>query len=272
MNLIDTKFVFAATLVLSMLIPPSAGFGISGAIFDEEVSPGQRIVHEINVSSQADESPLNMTAEIYGFARTLDGTNIELSPEKDVGPFTARPFLSIEPKRFHLEPGERKTLNLTGTVPEDVGSGGRYAIVAIKTAPEALSDSNRNSISISTAIEAIVLLTIKDSELLQTGNITNLEASKGNESVTVDITFENTGNIHYKPFIEAVLKNDKGVVLVQREIDLEKTGTLLPANSRLYRIELVPETSLDPGTYTIEAKAFKNDGAVLDSKETTIKV
>jgi len=135
-----TKYAFSAFLALSMIIPISTGFAISGALFSEVVSPSQKLVHEITVLNNGENAtPLNMTAEIYGFAKSLEGVNIELSPENDTGLFTARPFSDVEPKSFHLEPGERKTLLLTGIVPQDVGSGGKYALVTIKTAPHNIS-------------------------------------------------------------------------------------------------------------------------------------
>jgi hypothetical protein len=267
MNLRDTKFAFAAFLVFSMLVQTSMGFGVSGAIFREEVSPGQELVHEITVSNGEKASALNMTAEVYGFTKSLGGVNIELSPENDTGPFTARPFLSVEPKSFRLGPGERKTLLLTGIVPEDVGPGGKYALVAIKTEPKIIG-----SVSVSTAIHSIVLLTIKDTELIQTGNITDLDASRSDEGVAVDLIFENTGNVHYKPFVETVLKSEDGEVLAEEAIKQGRPSFILPTNSYLFKMDLVPEAGLTPGNYTVEAKVTKEDGTVLDSEETTFKV
>jgi hypothetical protein len=267
MNPKVAKFAFAAFLVLLMLVPPSVGLGIGGAIFIEDVSPGQKLVHEITVSNDENISIQNMTAEVYGFERSLDGVNVEIPLENDTGSFTARPFLSVEPKILDLGPGERKTLLLTGTVPEDVGPGGKYALVIIKTAPKVNS-----GISISTAIQVVVLLTIKDSKLIRTGNISGLTASKAdNESVAVAITFENTGNIHYKPFVEATLKSENSDILANEE-PKEIDGTILPMNLRLCKVNLVSKTSLPPGTYTVEAKVTNEDGTVLDSKETAFTV
>jgi hypothetical protein len=258
------KFTFAAFLSILMLVPLSVGFGVGGAIFVEDVSPGQKLVHEITVLNDENESIQNMAAEVYGFARSLDGVNVEIPLENDTGSFTARPFLSVEPKSFDLGPGEQKTLLLTGTVPEDVGPGGKYALVVIKTVPKV-----RSGISFSAAIQVVVQLTVNGTELIKTGNITDLTASKGkNESVAVDITFENTGNIHYKPFVGATLKSEKGDVLANEE-PKQVDGSILPMNLRLIKVDLVPDTSLAPGTYTVEAKVTKEDGTVLDSKETT---
>lgn len=267
MNRIYIKSVFLAFLALLVIAPTSMGFGVSGAVFKGDVSPGQELVHEISVSNDVDSAPQNMVAEVYGFAMNENGANVELSPGDDTGPYSARSFLSVEPNSFVLEPGERKTLLLTGTVPEDVGSGGRYALVSIKTMPK----GGGGNIRVSTAIQVLVLLTIKDSELVQTGEITDLVASKSDEGVAVDLIFENSGNVHYRPFVGVVLKNEDGEVLAE-EMPAQISSSILPTNSRLVKMTLVPKADLDPGIYTVEATVSLEDGTLLDSEEATVSL
>lgn len=268
MNFSAVKFLLAALLALSMVASNSAAFGVSGAVFIEDVSPGQELVHKITVSTRDHEPPLNMTAEVFGFGRSASGSNIEIRAEDDTGPYSARPFLSVEPTSFSLEPGDRETLLLTGTVPEDVGSGGRYAIVNIKTAPKAAEGSG---VTILTAIQVHVLLTIKGSELIKTGEISDLTASMNEGNVSVDLLFDNTGNIHYKPLIGAALLNEAGYVVAEQE-PMAEMDSILPTGSRLVSMTLVPDAMLEPGTYTVMAEVALDDGTVLDTAETTVEV
>lgn len=263
----NIKFATIAFLALLMLVPASSGFGVSGAVFREDVSPGQELTHRITVSNKEDASTQNLTAKVYGYSRTIRGANMEISPENDTGSFTARPFLSVEPESFSLEPGETKFLFLNGTVPEDVRSGGRYALVAIKTSPK-----RSETISISTAIQVLVLLTINDGNLIQTGEIKSLEASQTNSSVAVNLILENTGNIHYRPLAQALLKDQSGQVLAQTEVDFDDSSTILPTNSYLFEMNLLPEGALSPGKYAVEGKVTLEDGTVLDSRETEIEI
>lgn len=268
MNHGDIKFAFVALLGLSILLPTSVAFGVSGGLFKEEVSPGQVLVYEITVFDKEDAPPKNMTAELFGFAMNEVAANVELSPEEDTGPFTARPFLLVEPGNFTLEPGEREKLLLTGTVPEDVGSGGRYALVTIATDPETSEGGN---VAISTAIQVLILLTIKDSKLVMTGEISDLAASMSDDNVSVDLLFENTGNIHYRPLVGAVLKGEDGETVAEVEATQIPTS-ILPTGSRLVSMTLVPDGVIEPGTYTVEATVALDDGTVLDTAETTIEV
>jgi len=268
MNCGVIKVVLVAFLALSAIISTASAFGVSGAILSEEVSPGQEIVHEITVSAGEDELPNNITAEIYGFERNEYEVNLELDPEDDTGAYSARSFLSLEPKSFYLEPGRTETLLLTGFVPEDVGSGGRYALVTIKTAPE---ESKASSVMVVMAIQVPVLLKIRDSELVMTGEVSSFTASTIDGNVSADLLFENTGNVHYKPLVGAVLLDEDGTVVARFE-PAETKNSILPTGSRLVQITLVPESELQPGTYTVVAEVTLDDGTVLDTEEATFEV
>ena len=266
MNYGAIKFGLVALFALAVFVPTTLALGLSGAILIEEVSPGQEIIHEISVMGNKDEPVLNMTAEVSGFARSLDGVNIPLRPEDDTGPFSARPFLSVEPESFILEPGETETLLLTGTVPEDVGPGGRYALVTVATVPP-----EGEGVTVSFGIQTVVFLTIKGSELIKTGDITDLVASMVDGNVSVGLLFENTGNVHYKPLVGVNLLDIDGDIVANVELT-ETEGSILPTGSRLVKMTLVPDALLEPGTYTVEATVALDDGTVLDTAETTIEV
>jgi hypothetical protein len=260
------KFTIAAFLAACMLISTSAAFGISGAIFSEDVSPGQELDYQIVVSGGENDSLQNMTADVFGYVTNEGGANVALLPEDDIGPYTARPFLSIEPKNFTLGPGDRKILHLTGTVPQDVGSGGKYASVLIMPEPKIIEAKN---IKVLTAIMSLVLLTIKDTDLVKTGEITNLSSSVKDEGVAVDLLFKNTGNVDIKPQVSVKLSDSDGHILA---IEGPTEDRVLPTNSRNFNINLAPETPLTSGLYTIEASANLSDGTVLDTKLATLEV
>jgi len=76
-------FAFISLLALSLLVTTSAGFSVSGSILKTEVTPGQEVVHVMTVKTEADESPLNLTAEIFGFGISTTGGNLKYSSEED---------------------------------------------------------------------------------------------------------------------------------------------------------------------------------------------
>jgi len=99
-------FAFISLLALSLLVTTSAGFSVSGSILKTEVTPGQEVVHVMTVKTEADESPLNLTAEIFGFGISTTGGNLKYSSEEDTSPYSARAFFEVSPNEFSLGPGE----------------------------------------------------------------------------------------------------------------------------------------------------------------------
>lgn len=269
MNLTDAKLGLMAILVLLVIIPLSSGFMVDRMEFKEQISPGQKLIYEINVSNRAEDPIQNITANVFGWVMTEDAAYVELSPEDDTGDFTARSFLSVEPKSFVLKPGGREKLLITGTVPEDISPGTKYALVTIKTVPTA---QEGNVVLVSTAYQVLVILTVKDTDLIKTGEITDLSASMINETVGVDLLFKNTGNTHYKSLVEAVLKSENGNELGKFGPEMTRPESILPSNLRRFNISLAPGESLSPGKYTVEAKVTLEDGTLLDSKETEFEI
>jgi len=269
MKLIYTELALMAILVLLTIVSPSAGFAVDRMILKEEVLPGQKLNYEINVSSSDDEPIQNMSAEIHGWALNEDGINIELSSENDPRDFTARSFLTAEPHNFVLEPGKVHKLLLTGTVPDNISPGGKYALLTVKTVP---MSAEGNQIMVSTAYQILIMLTIKGNDLIKTGEITDFSASLINETIAVGLLFKNTGNIHYKPLVEAILKGESGKILAKFGPELTTTGSILPTNLRRYNISLEPDRSLSSGKYTVEGKVTLEDGTLLDSKTTELKI
>lgn len=266
MNFRKIKFSLVILLALSLLVTTSAGFSVSGSILKTEVSPGQEVNHIMTVKNGEDASPLDLTAEVFGFGISLTGGNLKFDSDHDTSPYSARAFFEVSPKKFSLGPGESQEVVLEGRIPEDVGSGGRYAIVNIKTEP-----MGSGNVGVITAIDVPVMLTIKGSELIETGDITELEVLDEDEGLVVQLLFKNTGNHHYKASSEAVIQDESGEVVAETSTPLEGSS-ILPGDERQFKIQLDQEMELPSGSYTVEVSVIHEDGTVLDTEETTFEV
>lgn len=266
MKFMRMEFVLILLLALSITLTPSAGFKISGAIFQDAVSPGQVAGHEIVLSLEKDAMPLNITAETFGYAMNENGTNIQIAPEEDTGPYSAREYLTVMPEELALQPGESKKLMVEADIPVDVGSGGRYALIVLKTLNP--MEGNKN-IRILTAVQIPVLLEISGSEIVQSGEITDLSASKKDDGAVANIRFKNTGNYHYKPVVDSVLKTKEGEVLLSAS--QQSSSAVLPDGSWFFSVPMILEPKLSPGTYAIEAKVTGENGMILDEDKVTFE-
>ena len=226
------------------------------------VAPGEEIRHEIIVGVNEEEGTTEASAGVFGCGFGLDGARIPIGPEEDVSPYSARFFLTVTPESATVKAGEPVTFVVTGTVPEDVGSGGRYALVNVGTPPR-----GDGQVGIAMAAIIPVRLTIKDTEIIQTGEISNLSAS----SAEVSAIFENTGNHHFKASAEAELIDAEGEVVAKAEAPLMNTA-IIPTYSWLFKMAFEAEEELAPGTYTVEVSVIHEDGTVLDTEETTFEV
>ena len=127
--------IFAALVFLiSAAGIASAGLGVSGAFVEKEISPGGSISAIMKVSLGESDSPTDIAVEVFGLGQDRNLMLLCLNASSDT-PYSARPFLNASPSSFHLDPGKSEVVTLRGSIPADVGSGGRYAVVNIHRVP-----------------------------------------------------------------------------------------------------------------------------------------
>ncbi|HSD57369.1 MAG TPA: hypothetical protein VLB04_04230 [Methanotrichaceae archaeon] len=257
---------------LLIFMPASSALGVEGVIFEAEAAPGQHVDHEMTVSLRENEAPLDLQVDIQDWGQTLDGSNQELE-EGAKSSCSARGFLQASPSSFHLEPGGSQKVLVEGDVPENVGSGGRYALISVHSLPTVEEDEeSEGNVGVAVAINALVRLTIPGTERLREGEITDMkiEDPTSCEHQNISLIFKNTGNYHYKACAKAALKDEEGNLLVNSSSPL--SSNMIPSASRIFFVSLRPEKELLPGTYRISATVEQEGGSVLASKDTEIKV
>ena len=266
-------YLMVAIIIFSV---PTTGLNIVGAIWQGEVNPGVKANYEINISTGSNDMPSNFTVKVAGLEQTIQGFNAPASEKNDTSPYTARPFLTATPTSFHLEPGHSQVIQVEANIPSNVGSGGLYAIISLRSGGNSASsagNSGGSNVGVSIGSDIPVVLTIANSELKRTGEITDLKVSEPISAIqqNVSVIFKNTGNIHYKAKAKAELKDEKGNSLVQTETPIG-ISPIMPTFSRLFELSLKPSSKLEPGTYNLTATVEKEDGTILDSKTTKLNV
>ena len=108
MRFIKAELAILLLIASSLFLAPSSGLKISGAIFEADILPGQEAGHEIVVSLEKDDFPLNITAEVFGYAMNENGSNIQIAQEEDMGPYSAREYLKVTPDELTVQPGESR--------------------------------------------------------------------------------------------------------------------------------------------------------------------
>lgn len=263
------KLKIACALILLFLVSPlaSAGLGVSGAIIERTVDPGETFTHEMSISSDSASPPMDLTVDILGMNQTIDGENIELKDDEDVAPYSARAFLKATPTSFHLEPGESQKVIVEGKIPNNSRPGGRYALIDIHSLP-----IGNGTVGIIVAVEVPVRLTISGPSLENAGRIEDLRLE---EPVTtklqnISLIFRNTGNCHYKAIANAVLKDIRGSAIANASAPM--SSYIIPGTSRIFQISAASKKELLSGTYLVNVTVTLDNGSILDTKEEQFEV
>ena len=246
------------------------GITVSNAGIVNVVSPGQVITQTMNVSIGLNTPATTVTVDIDGVAQSNNGTYILLDAAQDTSPDTARPFISVNKNSFQLQPGGSQDLVATITIPQGASLGGYFAVIHISNPPVAESGSN---IAISTAVNVPVYLTIKGSQLNQTGTITGITSGiiTNGQPINITTTFQNTGNIYFKVEGQTSIIDDQGVTLDTIPMPLTNSS-IIPSMSRDLNAIFTPSGSLSPGTYTIRSEVMSSDSILLDQSKSTFTI
>lgn len=255
--------LFIAAVLLFMLAASPAlanpGLTVAGAMLVTDVSPGQTLTHNITLTIGSADPATDIAVQVGGMTQSLDGTNDILDVSQDTGGYSARTFITVDKETLHLEPGVPQEVTATIQVPADVGDGGRYAMINIQT------QRSGGQVGVITAANVPIAITIKDSQLIHTGQITALSTGNITSGQPVDIftDFQNTGNHHFKIKGEVAVSSASGQILGTIAVPLT-AGSLVPGMTRQLQAAFIPPGELAPGNYNISSKIMLDDGTVLD--------
>jgi hypothetical protein len=269
-NRLALVILIAIILVTINAFPVFAnpGLSVSNALILTDVTPGQAFTHTMQVSIASSDPAIDMEVRVFGIAQDLKGTYVLLDAAHDTGPYSARTFVTVDQSSFHLEPGGFQSLTATIQVPQDVGDGGRYAIINVAT-----KASGSSGLGIITAANIPVFLTVKGSQITQTGKISGLSTNEGSGGQPINIltNFQNTGNHHFKVKGQVTIKDARGQAVGDLAIPLT-SSSILPGMTRQFQTPLKTTNILQNGTYSMDAKVTMDDGTLLDQSTGTFKI
>jgi hypothetical protein len=262
------SLVLMAILIILVICPgPASAINVVGAKYMGTVNAGDTVTHMITVATKATDPPMDIVIDVLGFGQTEGKSYSSLSAADDTSPYSARKFITLDTGSFHLNPGESKKITATIAIPNDVGDGGRYAIISLHNAP-----SGDGTTAFVTAISVPVMITIANSHILQTGTITDINTGEivTGQPVRITTSLKNTGNIHYYQTKNTVTVSDSGGNILGTAITEPSVFAIIPTYTVNYDVTL--NTSLAPGTYGVKSAMNLNDGTLLDEKTSSFEV
>jgi hypothetical protein len=251
-------------LVLCAL--PIEAIKVTGSMYTGSISPGNTGVHTMTISTNPTDPPMDFIVDVQGFGQTPQQSNTGVSGEKDTSPYSARTFITVSQKTFHLEPGASQEITATIAVPKDVGDGARYAMITVRNAPV-----GNGTTAIVTAISVPILVTITGTTKTITGIITNVSVADivPGQPIKISTALKNTGNYHYKVKTNVSVTDSAGKMVALGGTDAS-SGSLIPSFTVNYDVNLA--TPLPIGKYTVTSTAIRDDGTVLDTKTAPFEI
>ena len=270
------RYVIAGILIAGLVLPfvfaplalANPGLRVSGAKLIADVAPGQTITHTMTIGIGDVDPPLDMLVHVTGFGQSLEGAPQVLEDSEDTSPFSARSFITLDTTSFHLDPGDSQQVTATISIPQDVSAGGRYALIDIRSQP-----IGEGSVGVITAVAVPIALTIKGSELIHEGKITEVSTSDATSGQPVDIftTFQNTGNHHFKIKGEVTVSDASGETLDTISLPLT-ASSVMPTLLRQLKATFIPQGELPLGVYSIKSRVMLEDGTLLDEASGSFEV
>lgn len=254
-----------------LIVTPITGkLSATGAIFEAKASPGEHFSHNLTMNLSSDAAaPENLTVGLFDWYQDYNGGNVGVKDNPNIATYSAKKFLSVSPSNFSLSPGTSQNIRIDGDMP--AGDGGRYAMVSVKTVPNATKGGGK-SLQISVGIYVPVLLTISGSKLIRTGEIDNLSLQQpiSAKRQNISMEFKNTGNYYYPINTSVTLRDAKGSVLTTALS--ASRGSIIPTATRMIKFSVTPEAILKPGTYTLEGNVTLKDGTLLATKKMPFEI
>jgi|GEM_PF-483841 len=253
----------------------AGGLAVGNAILNLSATPGQVYIHKMLVGSGAGAQPMDIQVDAMGFGEGLNGEFIPLSPDADQSPYSARTFITqISNPSFHLDPGAQVEVDATLTIPQNLGTDSRYAIIYIHSA--AVSMSGQNGVGQILAVSVPVIITPKNAALNQTGAIQGItiDPVESGKPITIQALVKNTGNRHFKIKGAADITDPSGKAVTQLIYPLTSTS-VFPTFTRQV---IFTYSSLDhpgglaPGKYGVDIKIWREDGTLVDEKQASFDV
>lgn len=265
---LSVKIVISAiTIILLLLLctAPVTAIGVLGAKYMGDISAGGTDTHIVTIDIGAGEPAADVIVQLAGFGQSPDGLYTPLDTANDVNPYSGRSFIALDNSTIHLAPGTSQTVKATINLPQNVGAGGRYAIIYIHSLPGKGS-------SLSTAVVVPVFITIAGTTLTETGSITQVDTGTVtiSQPITITTTFKNTGNYHYYAASNVVTITDANGKSIANASTPPMASAIIPGNTVQF-VTKPDVKNLPAGTYTVSSKVLL-EGQVLDEKSTAFTV
>lgn len=197
--------------------------------------------------------PLEITPELENFTGS-DGGSVEYAPEGSK--YGLISWITVDKSPFVLQPGTKRELPFTVSVPDNGPVGGHYGAVLFRAATLDAKDNAGSAVGVSGRVGSIILVSVPG-EVSKSGELVKVTAPTFIQygPLSLAASFKNTGSVHYVTKGTATFKGLFG----KREVQFEEK-TILPGVTRDTKATLDKHWLFGP--IWVDAALVAGDGTV----------
>lgn len=227
-------FIFAVLFVLPVYAQNTGeGLTISPPISDLSLKPGDVSEQTIRITNPTDKL-MEIYPQVQNFRAKGEGGEPDFYPaSNDESKFSLASWIKFSQSKVALTPEQVAEFKYRITVPIDAEPGGHYGVIFFATEPPK-TEANSNQVSVASKIGSLVLVRIPG-DINENGKITDFSANKFffKGPVLFTTRIQNSGNIHFKPKGQIIIKNWQGKSIESIEFN-GISGNVLPDSTRKF--------------------------------------
>lgn len=252
------SLVFIVFAISAFFIVPALGVDVDRPVISLEVDTGMTYKVPITLSIPHEEPGDIYSLDVSGLGQSpFDGAYIGLDAGEDTGPYTARPFITLDNASVSIKAGEKAVVTALIAVPADALDGGRYALI------EAYAASASTAAGPAVAIP--VFLVVRGGNDTPLGQITGLEYTTytTGEPSRIATYFINTGALHISSAVDNVtLYDNRG-----RAIAHATASPLTVIPGQEVRFEVSVPGNMTASAYRVTTRVEGADGTPIAERE-----
>jgi P pilus assembly chaperone PapD len=229
--------------ILPLAMAEAISISVSPIRVEHNVPAGGNLTEAISVLND-DISPVHIRVKIEDWSLTREGA-VSFAPGGSQ-PFSAAPWIRVNPREFDLQPGQSQSARYALTVPKDANPGGYRAAIIFATVPRPTPGEKQKRVMFEGRIATILYETV--GRPAPSGEITGLSMEPNKEGKPEFlISFKNTGSVHLRTRGEIIIRDKAGKEIGKAPLpDLP----ILPRSDRDFKVAW--EAKLPAGEYVAE--------------------
>ncbi len=258
-----TSFLQRSSVLILLLLAGVGAFpvaaqesqtlSVSPTLFEMQASPGQTWQSEIRVIN-VNEYDLTVYPEAVNFAPLGEDGRGDLIPilEEETRGQSLAEWVQMSDEAVVVPRQQTVTIPITITVPPDAAPGGHYAAILIGT-KQPKDEDQVSQVQTAQFVTSLLFVRVAG-DVVESADIRELTASAAivqKPEISLDMRFENEGNVHVQPQGDIKIYNmwgeERGIIPINHQTHF---GNVLPASIRKFSFAWKGDTSFfDIGRY-----------------------